>query len=63
VEQKDSEIVARKYTIGVTKEMITKEQKQEIKRILDDILSVQSSRNYKYQETTVESFTTLIKVK
>jgi hypothetical protein len=27
MEQKDSEIVARKYAIGVTKEMITKEQK------------------------------------
>jgi hypothetical protein len=63
MEQKDSEIVARKYIIGVTKEMITKEQKQEIKRILDDILPVQSSRNYRYQEQLMESFTTLIEVK
>jgi hypothetical protein len=36
----------------MTKEMITKEQKQEIKRILDDILPVQSSKNYRYQEIT-----------
>jgi hypothetical protein len=40
----------------MTKEMITKEQKQEIKRILDDILSVQSDRNYRYQETTDGEF-------
>jgi hypothetical protein len=36
----------------VTKEMITKKQKQEIKRILDNILPVQSGRNYRYQKIT-----------
>ena len=52
IEQKDSEIVARKYGIGVTRERISQEQRLEITRILDDILPVQSGRNYRYQETT-----------
>jgi hypothetical protein len=52
LEQEDPEIVSRKYGIGVTREQITQEQRQEITRILDDILPVQSGRNYRYQETT-----------
>ena len=52
IKQKDSEIVSRKYGIEVTRERISQEQKSEITRILDDILPVQSGRNYRYQETT-----------
>lgn len=52
LEQEDPEIVSRKYGIGVKREKITPEQRQEITRILDDILPVQSGRNYRYQETT-----------
>ena len=52
VKQEDPEIVSRKYAIGVTREKITQEQRKEIKKILDDILPIQSGRNYKYQETT-----------
>jgi hypothetical protein len=52
VEQKDSEIVARKYGIKMKREKISQEQKMEIIRILDGILPIQSGRNYRYQETT-----------
>jgi hypothetical protein len=52
VEQKDPEIVARKYGIEVKREKISQEQKIEITRILDDILPIQSGRNYRYKETT-----------
>jgi hypothetical protein len=52
VEQKDSEIVARKYRIGVKREKISQKQKMEITRILDDILPIQSERNYRYQKIT-----------
>ena len=52
IKEKDSEIVSRKYAIEVTRERITSEQKQEIIKILDDILPIQSGRNYRYQEIT-----------
>ncbi len=52
VEQKDPEIVARKYGIGVTRERITQEQRLEITRNLDVIIPVQSGGNYRYQEIT-----------
>ena len=34
------------------KERVSEDQHQEIKRILDDILPVQSGRRYQYQEVT-----------
>jgi hypothetical protein len=45
-------LVNQKYAINVTRKRISDEQKQEIQRILDDILRVQSGRNWRYQEVT-----------
>ena len=52
IEEEDSEVVSHKYAIDVKRERITEEQKEEIKRILDDILPKQSGRDYCYQEIT-----------
>jgi hypothetical protein len=52
IEGKDQEIVSRKYAIGVKREKITPERIDEAKKILDDIIPVQSGRDYRYQEVT-----------
>jgi hypothetical protein len=41
-----------KYTVNVQRKRITDEQKEEIKRILDDILPKQSGREWRTQEET-----------
>ena len=56
LKEENSEITTRKYAIEVKKERITQKQKEEITRILDDILPKQSGRDYKYQETTNNKF-------
>ena len=52
VEDDGETLVGQRYAIGVTRTRISDEQKQEIARILDDILQVQSGRNWRYQEVT-----------
>jgi hypothetical protein len=52
VEDDGETLVGQRYAIGVTRTRISDEQKQEIARILDDILQVQTGRNWSYQEVT-----------
>lgn len=59
-------IINQKYAIEANrKERISNERKEEIKNILDDILPVQSGRNYRYQEITnktlYEKYVSLVK--
>lgn len=59
-------IINQKYAIKANrKERISNERKEEIKNILDDILPVQSGRNYRYQEITnkilYEKYVALVK--
>jgi hypothetical protein len=46
LKEETSEIVAKKYAIGIKKQR--SEQKKEISRIYFDILPKQSGRNYRY---------------
>jgi hypothetical protein len=52
LDEENPELIAKKYAIGVKKQRITSEQKEEISRVLDDTLPKQSGRDYKYQEIT-----------
>ncbi len=45
-------LVLQKYAINVQRSRVLQVQKDEIIRILDDILSFQSRRTYRYQEET-----------
>jgi len=49
------QLLVHKYTVGATREKISQDQTDEIKRILEDILPVQSGRNYRVQEETDEN--------
>jgi hypothetical protein len=46
------QLTSIEYTVGTTRERISEDQRDEIKRILNDILPVQSGRDYRYQEET-----------
>ena len=58
-------IINQKYAIGTKKERVSKQRKDEVQNILDDILPVQSGRNYRYQEITnkalYEKYLSLVK--
>jgi hypothetical protein len=45
-------LVNQKYPIKVKQTRISDEQKEEVKRILDDLLPIQSGQNWRYQEIT-----------
>jgi hypothetical protein len=47
-----STLVEQRYAIDVKRPRITEDQKEEIRRILDDILPFQSGRSYRCQEQT-----------
>lgn len=52
MEDDGTTLVEQKYAINVERERISETQKEEIKKILDDILPIQSGRKYRYQEQT-----------
>jgi len=52
LENDNKTLLDQNYAINVVRNRISFEQKQEIERILDDILPVQSGRNWRYQEIT-----------
>jgi hypothetical protein len=63
VEQKDSEIVARKYTIGVTKEMITRGRNKRLKGFWMIFFQSRAVEIIDIRRQLMENFTTIIEVK
>ena len=52
VEDNGATLIDQKYAINVTRSVISEEKMEEIHTILNDILPVQSGRNWRYQEVT-----------
>ena len=55
VEEEGNSLLEVKYTVNVERNRITKEQIEEIRHILDDILPKQSGREWRNQEETDEN--------
>lgn len=45
-------LTEQKYAINVKRQRVSERQREEIDKILDDILPIQSGRNWRYQEAT-----------
>ena len=52
MEENGTILTNQKYQMQVKRTRISNDQKEEVKKILNDILPVQSGRNWRYQEVT-----------